>query len=86
MNDHIYMNELTPSQEGIVIKIHARDEILRRFFDLGLVEGTKIKCIGTSPFGDPSAYLIRGAVIAIRADDCQGIIIKKEDGYERYRT
>jgi ferrous iron transport protein A len=44
--------------------------------DIGLVENTPVECLGRSPGGDPSAYLIRGAVIAIRADDCRGITVR----------
>lgn len=45
----------------------------RRFLDIGLIEDTPVECIGRSPAGDPSAYLIRGAVIAIRAEDSASI-------------
>ena len=47
----------------------------RRFFDIGLVRGTEVLCVGKSPAGDPRAYLIRGAVIAIRAKDCREVVI-----------
>ena len=33
---------------------------------LGLIEGTVVSRVLTAPSGDPSAYLIRGAKIAIR--------------------
>ena len=48
----------------------------RRLLDLGLIEHTKVMCLGLSPLGDPAAYLIRGAVIAIRAKDSQNILVK----------
>ena len=41
--------------------------------DLGLIENTRVVCLGRSPMGDPSAYLIRGTVIALRRCDCCGI-------------
>ena len=47
----------------------------RRLLDIGLVENTEVACLGRSPSGDPSAYLIRGAVIAIRSVDCATIIV-----------
>ena len=34
--------------------------------DLGLVRGTRVTCVTRSPAGDPGAYLIRGALIALR--------------------
>ena len=39
----------------------------------GLIEQTRVVCLGRSPMGDPSAYLIRGSVIALRRCDCRAI-------------
>ncbi len=50
--------------------------IRRRLLDIGLIEGTQVECVGRSPGGDPAAYLIRGAVIAIRDADSANILIK----------
>lgn len=55
--------------------VMAEARIRRRLFDIGLIEGTKIECLNKSPLGDPVAYLIRGAVIAIRKEDSDLIII-----------
>ena len=48
----------------------------RRLLDIGLIPGTRVECIGKSPGGDPKAFLIRGAVIAIRAEDADGIAVE----------
>ena len=48
-----------------------------RFTDLGLIPGTCVKCVGRSPGKDMKAYLIRGAVIALRNVDSQNILISK---------
>ena len=45
----------------------------RRFMDIGCMVGSDIKKLGVGPFGDPSAYLICGAVIAIRKKDAATI-------------
>ena len=52
-----------------VVGINAEGELRRRFFDLGIIEGTEIDVMYRGPFGDPTAYLIRGALIAIRGED-----------------
>lgn len=49
--------------------------IKRRLQDLGLVEGTDVRCVQKSPYGDPVAYFIRGAVIALRIEDARGVLI-----------
>mgnify|MGYP001181001857 CR=1 FL=1 len=51
--------------------------VRRRLLDIGLVEGTEVECVGRSPGGDPAAYLIRGAVIAIRDADAAGILVSR---------
>ena len=43
--------------------------------ELGLAAGTPVECLMTGPGGSLSAYLIRGAVIAIRRRDAAGILV-----------
>ena len=47
-----------------------------RLQDIGLIEGTEVLCLQKSPSGDPVAYLIRGAVIALRGEDSSKIILE----------
>lgn len=70
------LNELKTGESCIIEKIMTTGSMRRRFLDIGLVENTRVECVGESPSGDPKAFLIRGAVIAIRSEDCLGIIIK----------
>lgn len=44
--------------------------------DLGIIKDTEIAALTKSPSGDPVAYLIRGAVIAIRKEDAALIFIE----------
>lgn len=48
----------------------------RRMLDLGLISGTKIEALQKSPSGDPIAYDIRGAVIALRSEEASKIIVE----------
>lgn len=48
----------------------------RRLQDLGLIPGTCVSCLYQSAFGDPCAYSVRGAAIALRQTDSQKILIK----------
>ena len=70
------LNQLKPGEEAVATSISGENLRLR---DLGLIEGTKVKCVLKSPLGDPAAYKIRGAVIAIRREDAADI---KVDAYE----
>ncbi len=59
-----------------IIKLTAENHIRRRFLDLGLINGTEVEALTKSPAGDPIAYLIRGAVIAIRSEDASKIVVE----------
>ncbi len=74
------LNELRPGESAIVAGLETRGPMRRRLLDLGLVENTRVECLGRSPGGDPSAYLIRGAVIALRGRDCAGILVRAPGG------
>ena len=76
MDTKLSMRRLAPGMRAEVLSLGAEDGMRRRFLDLGLAEGSEIECVGRSPAGDPSAYLIRGAVVAIRAADCEGILVR----------
>ena len=72
------MNELETGESAVVVRLLIHGSMRRRLLDIGLTEGTRVECVGKSPSGDPSAYLIRGAVTAIRSEDCREILIEKE--------
>ena len=47
----------------------------RRLRELGLVRGTAVSHLYTAPAGSPMAFSIRGAVIALRTQDCRRITV-----------
>lgn len=76
-NEHT-LNELGTGRRAIVLKLRAHGSMRRRLLDIGLTEGAAVECVGKSPAGDPAAYLIRGAVIAIRSEDSSDVVIEQE--------
>lgn len=72
------LSRMRPGDRGRVKELTALGSMRRRFLDMGLIEDTRVECVGRSPLGDPSAYRIRGAVIAIRARDGR-LVLMKED-------
>ena len=66
---NIPLSSLPVGKSGIVYSLSVSGAERRRFLDLGIVSGTEITSLHKSPFGDPTAYFIRGAVIALRKDD-----------------
>ncbi len=80
MNHIGELSDLGKGQKGTVIAVDSEETMRRRLQDLGLIKGTEVICIGESPLGDPVAYLIRGAVIALRSEDssCVRIVYSEE--------
>ena len=75
----IALCDLKVGQSGTIASVDANDDILRRPLDIGIVSGTRLKCVLKSPLGDPSAFLIRGAVIALRNEDSSKITVKLDN-------
>jgi Fe2+ transport system protein FeoA len=49
-----------------------------RLLDLGFVPGTQIAYEMSSPLGDPTAYLVKGSLIALRKDQAVEVFVQKE--------
>jgi len=50
--------------------------------DLGIVPGTEVRAELQGPGGDPTAYRIRGAVIALRRQQAERIQVRRAAGSE----
>ncbi len=75
MNQQASLDDIRPGQHAVVRSLQSTGSMRRRLLDIGLIENTDVECLGRSPGGDPTAFLIRGAVIAIRSEDCKNILI-----------
>ena len=75
MKEFLCLSDIKPGQQAYVKELTASGSIRRRLLDIGLIADTPVKCLGKSPAGDPCAYLIRGAVIAIRSRDSRNILV-----------
>lgn len=80
MEQRFCLNDIQIGQEAVVKELKTKGAMRRRLQDIGLVEGTKVTCVGCSPCGEPRAYSIRGAVIALRMEDCSTILVRKQEG------
>lgn len=78
MNDRISLDQLAVGESLTVEYMGGEREMRRRLEDLGLTEGSSVRCLMTSPLGDPRAYEIRGAVIALRQRDAEGVLGVRE--------
>lgn len=73
--EHITLNQLPIGKKANVRLLTSDGAARKRMLDLGVIDGTLIEPLYKSPFGDPVAYLIRGAVIALRSDVSEKIIV-----------
>ena len=71
------LGALPPGAEGIITEVTAEGELRRRLAELGYFPGERVKKVLVSPLGDPSAYLVRGTVTAIRSLDAESILVRE---------
>ena len=75
MNQSFALDCLQLGQSAYVTLLKNEPSMRRRLTDLGLIQGTRVTCLCRSPWGDPCAYMIRGAVIALRRQDARHILV-----------
>lgn len=66
-------------EEYTVCEVGNEHNMKTRFSDLGIIKGATVKPLYRSPFGEPTAYEILGAVMALRKEDSDSILVKKRD-------
>ena len=73
------LSDLPLGQTAEVIRIspNCRGAERRRFMDLGILPGTAITAEMRSPSGEPTAYRIRDAIIALRPNQANYIYVKQ---------
>lgn len=75
MTEVIQLTDLKKGQKAMISELAVFDDMRRRLQDIGLIKGTVVECVGKSPLGDPCAYVIRGAVIALRSEDSGRVMV-----------
>ena len=75
-----FLSQLQPGDQAAVLGLSpaCRGAERRRLLDLGFVPGTPVAVEMVSPAGDPTAYRVRGTVIALRREQAGLIRIAPE--------
>ncbi len=73
------LDMLKPGQAATVTALTCEGLERRRLMDLGILPGTTIAAELTSPLGDPTAYLVRGALVALRREQARQIHVALKD-------
>lgn len=72
------MIQLSRLPEGVSARVQALragSGLRRRLLDIGLTRDAQVCCLFASPSGDPRAYLVRGAVVALRGEDAGDVFV-----------
>ncbi len=72
------LSSLNEGESCHVRELRIEGKMRSRLSDLGLIEGTRVVSLQKSASGDPTAYLIRGAVIALRSEDASRVFVSPE--------
>ncbi len=61
---------------AVIASLDASGDVRRRMLDLGFVPGACVRALHASPWNDPVAYGVRGAVIALRREDAKSVRVQ----------
>ena len=76
------LDRLHVGERAMVLSLTSQGIQRRRMLDLGLTQGTVVEALHKSPGGDPIAYSIRGAVIALRDEDARKVLVEDQAGLQ----
>lgn len=69
------LDRLAAGRRAVVAELTAPEDQRRRLQELGFVPGGRVEVVQESPWGDPVAYAVCGAVIALRRSDARQILM-----------
>lgn len=71
--EHITLLNIPIGSVARVQNLLAEGSLRRRLLDIGLTPGSRVTCLFASPAGDPRAYFVRGATIALRSEEAEQV-------------
>ena len=74
--DLVSLDQLKEGQRGVVVKVAENLRGLKKFADLGLVNGTLLEMEGTAPFGDLMRIKVMGSSLSLRRCDAAYIWLR----------
>lgn len=74
--DLVSLDQLAVGQSGIVVRVSNTLRGIKKFADLGLVNGTLLQMEGHAPFGDLLRIRVMGSSLSMRAKDAAHIWLR----------
>ena len=69
----LQLKDLSPGEQGKVVRVDAEGALKRRLMDMGLTRGTMVTFRKVAPLGDPIEITVRGYELSIRKDEAAHI-------------
>ncbi len=69
------LDDVSVNETVIIDFVDTEKTLKKRLQDIGFIKGSEVTLLYSSPSGSPKAYLIKGAVIALRKNDCKNIFV-----------
>lgn len=76
----MFLSELNSGECGVITALHTDEGLRRRLQEVGFITGAAVRCLMRSPLGDPAAYRVCGATIALRDSDAVTVEIERGEG------
>lgn len=70
------LDEVPQQARAVVLRVGGAGADRSRLMALGLLPGVEVTRRMTSPLGDPTAYLVRGCLIALRRSQARCIEVR----------
>ena len=67
------LKDLSPGEQGKVVRVDAEGALKRRLMEMGLTRGTMVTFRKVAPLGDPIEITVRGYELSIRKDEAAHI-------------
>jgi len=82
MSESMTIADLVPNDTAVISGFSTAGSHLRRFREMGLMNGTELKVIRYAPLGDPIEISVRGSLLSIRGDEAKLINVVKQESKE----
>lgn len=69
------LDRLPVGRSAAVVAVAAGEAQRQRLMELGFVPGAAVAAVQAGPWGDPVAYAVCGAVVALRRADARQITV-----------
>jgi Fe2+ transport system protein FeoA len=72
----VQLDHLRVGQRACIESIQGSDSIVRRLFEMGLLEGEEIDVVGFAPLGDPMEIRLRDYRLSLRRSEAARIGVR----------